>query len=84
MTDRKDDHACGGGEASAEGAGVSDGEVARIVFDALRRANSKAVLSGDPTDRFGVLVDGSFNFRIVAKHIKARLGIKGMPSGPET
>lgn len=64
----------------------SDAEIARVVFDALRRSNPRALLMGDPTDRIvsAVLIDGSFNLRMVAKHIKARLGIKGMPSEPET
>lgn len=63
--------------------GCSDAEVAQILFDALSRANPRAVLIGDPTDRavLAVLVDGTFNFRIVAKHIKRRLGVAGTPRG---
>jgi hypothetical protein len=72
-----------GTKGSASGS-YSDAEVARIVFDALQRANPRALLSGDPTDRLSVLVDGSFNFRMVAKHLKARLGIKGKPSKRES
>lgn len=80
MTGRLEDEAKDGASD-----GYSDAEIARILFDALSRANPRALLSGDPTDRFGVLVDGSFNFRMVAKHLKTRLGIRGKPSerGPE-
>ncbi len=63
--------------------GYSDADIAQLVFDALVRANPRALLSGDPTDRFGVLVDGTFNFRMVAKHVKAQLGIKGVLHPPK-
>lgn len=55
---------------------MDDLDVAQIVFDALLRANPRALLMGDPRDRisrYDILIDGSFNFKMVAKHVKSGL-----------
>jgi hypothetical protein len=49
--------------------------VGRIVFDALRQSNPRALIDGDPADRpvNRVLIDGTFSFPDLSRLIVAEL-----------
>jgi hypothetical protein len=47
-----------------------DAEMARLIFDALKRANTDALILGNPDD---VLIDGTFDLVKIARWVRVRL-----------
>ena len=64
---------------TAEEAGAPDDhKLANIIFDAFRRSNRGALMMGGPpftTAESDVLIDGTFNFLVVARLVRRRLGM---------
>jgi hypothetical protein len=55
---------------------MQEAVIAKAIFDALRRVNPRALVDGDPTADFAnsnVLIDGNFNFRILARFVRKAL-----------
>lgn len=59
-----------------------EAQIAEIVFNSLRCADPEALMLGEPNDpdapSGNVIIDGSFNFRIVAWRVRRALEKQGL------
>lgn len=60
-------------------------DIAKIIFDALHRANPRALMAGTPVvdqweDTF-VLIDGNFDFRQVSRYVVREMRRRNLLTG---